>query len=71
MKREDYENFKWYKVTNETYWVEDYPDEFPGCQTIVCSENKLYTQMASYLGWGTMAKCGDWYFMIIKKKEEP
>ena len=28
MKRKDYENYKWYPVTDETYWVEEYCDEF-------------------------------------------
>lgn len=74
MKREDYENYKWYPVTDETYWVEDYPYEFPYCQTIVWNkpdtgENySIQTQSTAYLGWGTMAKSEDWYFMIIEKQ---
>ncbi len=67
MKRDQFENFIWYKVTDDTYWSEEFPDEFPGCQTIVCSEDRIYTQTTSYISWGTMAKCGDWLFMIIQK----
>ena len=29
MKRTDYKNFVWYPVTDETYWAEDDPKEFP------------------------------------------
>lgn len=35
MKRKDYKNYKWYPVTDETYWAEEYCDEFPNCKTIV------------------------------------
>lgn len=35
MKRKDYENYKWYPVTDKTYWVDNYCDEFPNCKTIV------------------------------------
>lgn len=75
MKREDYENYKWYPIVDEgEYWVEEFPYEFPYCQTIVwyhpdSGENYgVVTQSTSYLGWGTMAKQGGWYFMIIEKK---
>jgi len=72
MKREYYKNFVWYPVTDETYWVEDYPDEFPNCQTIVCQKNEYGTSnilvdTTTWMGWGTMAKRGDFYFMIIEK----
>ena len=56
------------------YWVEEFPYEFPYCQTIVwyhpeSGENYgVVTQSTSYLGWSTMAKQGGWYFMIIEKK---
>ena len=29
MKRENYENYKWYPLTNNECWVEDLPEEFP------------------------------------------
>ena len=73
MKRKDYENYKWYPVTEETYWVEEEPDEFPNCQTIVIWDMSDYkpqnilTQSMAYLGWGTMAKQEEWKFMIIEK----
>lgn len=73
MLRKDYENYKWYPVTDETYYVEDYPDEFPNCITVISSPNENYaksvlTRNTVYLGWGTMAKQeGDWFFMIIEK----
>lgn len=70
MRRKDYKNFTWYPVTDDTYWVEEYPDEFPNCQTIVYCTNPdicsaIYTQRDVYLGWGTMAKYGEWMFMIV------
>ena len=43
MKRKDYQNYIWYPVTDETYWAEDYPEEFPNCQTIVCQKNEYGT----------------------------
>lgn len=72
MKRQDYQNYIWYPVTDETYWVEEYPNEFPGCQTIIRDKNctfgglpHIMTQNKSYLGWGTMAKSDYFEFMII------
>ena len=35
MKRKDYENYKWYPLTDNEYWVEEMPYEFPNCVTIV------------------------------------
>lgn len=75
MKREDYKNYVWYDVTDETYWVEEaYPEEFPNCQTIVCCSEgddftQIYTRDTIFLGWGTMAKQIEygWKFMIIEK----
>ena len=29
MKRENYENNRWYPLTNNERWVEDLPEEFP------------------------------------------
>lgn len=72
MKRKDYKNFVWYPVTDETYWAEDYPKEFPGCQTIVRDKGctfrgipHIMTQNKSYLSWSTMAKSDNFEFMII------
>lgn len=67
MKREDYKNFVWYPVTDDTYWVEDEP-EFDNCFTIVkrVDEPMVYTRDNIFLGWGTMAKFGCWLFMIIE-----
>ena len=72
MKREDYKNNVWYNVVDEAYWVEEYPDEFPNCFSIVCETNcygeqYIYTQRHCYLGWGAMAKHGGFKFMIIEK----
>lgn len=68
MKREDYENFKWYPITDNEYWVEFNQEEFPNCNTIVCKSGYNIADMRStYLGWAIMAKDGDWYFMIIEK----
>jgi hypothetical protein len=73
MKRSDYENNKWYPLTENEYWVEDYPDEFPNCHTVVHNANQYYksgitTSQFCTLGWSTMAKSGGYFFMII---EEP
>ena len=54
------------------FWVEEYPDEFPNCNTIVTClyqrfGNEIKTYQSCSIGWGTMAKDGCWYFMIIEK----
>ena len=69
MKRLNYKNFIWYPITDEEYWVEEFPEEFPNCCTIVCEEDseRIYDIRTAFLGWGTMAKYG-WWFMIIDKK---
>ncbi len=74
MKRKDYKNYVWYDLTDDEYWVEEWPDEFPNCQTVVIdTRNKfdecyhVLSQSQAYMGWGTMAKYGDWKFMIIEK----
>lgn len=77
MKRSDYKNFQWYPVTDEEYWVEEFPEEFPDCITLVINNDtdlegnpKTYSYLMDtcYLGWGTMAKYGGWKFMIIPIK---
>lgn len=75
MKRQDYENYKWYPVTDDTYWVEEMPDEFPNCSTIVINPNGfipyyINTYHSCSLGWGTMAKSECYFFMIIEKPKE-
>lgn len=72
MKRKDYQLYKWYSVTDETYWVEEYPKEFPNCETIICCTRpdiceSILTRAHAYIGWGTMAKYGEWKFMIVEK----
>lgn len=69
MKRKDYQNNIWYPITDDTYWVEEYKEEFPKCHTIIYHPKyceNLATQGTAYLGWGTMAKQGDWFFMIVE-----
>lgn len=72
MKRKNYENYKWYPLTDNEYWVEEMPDEFPNCVTIVYNpqnrwSNEVKTHQSCSRGWGTMAKSGEYYFMIIEK----
>lgn len=72
MKRENYENYKWYPLTDNEYWVEEMPDEFPKCNTIVYCPNSRWpddirTYQSCSIGWGTMAKSEQYYFMIIEK----
>ena len=72
MLRKEYDLYKWYPLTDETYWAEEYPEEFPNCQTIVCCtrpeiDETIRTRKTSFLGWGTMAKYGEWMFMIVEK----
>lgn len=76
MKKENYKLNTWYPLTDDEYWVEEYPEEFPNCQTIVCnSENVdsvkhcIMTYHNCSIGWGTMAKEGTYFFMIIEKPE--
>ena len=72
MKRENYENYKWYPLTDNEYWVEEMADEFPNCNTIVyCPDSRWPDDIKTYqscsIGWGTMAKSEEYYFMIIEK----
>ena len=72
MKRKDYKNNVWYPLTDEEYWAEEYPTEFPNCQTIICCtrpeiDQIIRTKETAYIGWGTMAKYNEWKFMIIEK----
>ena len=72
MYREDYKNNVWYPLTDLEYWVEEMQDEFPNCITIVYNSksrfsNDIKTYQSCSIGWGTMAKSEDFYFMIIEK----
>ena len=72
MNRKEYRNYTWYPVVDEEYWVDEYSEEFPNCETIVCwkpcgEKSIIYTKDTCFLGWGTMAKSDDWWFMIIEK----
>lgn len=74
MKRKDYENYKWYPLTDEEYWVEEMPNEFPNCVTIVYNtqnrwDNDIKTYQNCSRGWGTMAKDGNFKFMIVEKPQ--
>ena len=76
MKKEDYKPFVWYDVTDENYWVEDYPEEFPNCHTIFFNkDNGFFFRETAYLSWGTMAKYNyryndGWKFMIVSEPNE-
>ena len=42
MKRENYENNRWYPLTNNECWVEDLPEEFPNCMTLIYNKNARF-----------------------------
>lgn len=74
MKRENYELYKWYPLTDDEYWVDlDYQDEFSNCQTLVydtteqMTYNTIMRMQDCQLGWSTMAKTGTYMFMIVEK----
>lgn len=72
MKRENYENYKWYPLTNNECWVEDLPEEFPNCLTLIYNINSRFGDYircysTSSLSWESMASYGTYYFMIIEK----
>lgn len=77
MKRKDYKNNVWYPLTDNEYWVDyGYADEFPNCQTIVCDTKQvpgvkhcIMTYQNCTIGWGSMAKTGTHFFMIIEKPQ--
>lgn len=75
MERKNYKNNVWYPLTDEEFWVEDYPEQFPRCHTIVCCLNEdicstPLTMNSVFMSWGTMAKSGEWMFMIIGPPNE-
>ena len=72
MKRENYENNRWYLLTNNECWVEDLPKEFPNCMTLIYNKNARFgdyvrSYNSSSLTWETMASYNSYYFMIIEK----
>ena len=74
MNREDYKLYTWYPLTDDEYWVDDgeLQETFPNCQTIVCDtvhgsmNNHIMTFNECHIGWGTMAKAGNWKYMRLK-----
>ena len=68
------ELYKWYPIVDEgEYWT-DYelllPEAWDGetekIITIVTNGTKFWTCKQCRIGWGTMAKSGDWKYMRIK-----
>ena len=78
MNKSDYKLNTWYPLTDNEYWVDnDYQNEFPNCQTIVCDtrdvtsvKHSIMTYHNCTVGWETMAKSGTWNFMIIEKPKK-
>lgn len=76
MKRIDYKNYIWYPLTDEEYWAEEFPEEFPGCYTLIAMPEidgnswSIYNRDTAFMGWGSMAKRGNFKFMIIEKPKE-
>lgn len=65
------ELYKWYPIVDEgEYWTNDditdvYKDLLK-IKTIVTDGRSIYTYMDCNIGWGTMAKNGNWKYMRIK-----
>lgn len=66
------ELYKWYPIVDEgEYWT-DYDianiisPSLNKIQTIVTNGARIYTYHECNLGWGTMAKGGNWRYMRIK-----
>lgn len=71
------ELYQWYPIVDEgDYWTEydllDYPDwekkygDQEKIATIITNGKAIYNRYDSKLGWGTMAKQGNWKYMRIK-----
>ena len=72
------ELYNWYPIVDEgEYWLEDeiHPKVDPESMkriykdnivTIITNGEFLLNHNTSFLGWGTMAKLGDWKYMRIK-----
>ena len=65
------ELYKWYPIVDEgEYWTDYDTDAHdvnrPKIATIVTDGLMIYTHEECRIGWGTMAKLGDWKYMRIK-----
>lgn len=65
------ELYKWYPIVDEgEYWTDYdtsiYRDNIEKISTIVTNGKDVWTYSECNLGWGTMAKQGDWKYMRIK-----
>lgn len=65
------ELYKWYPIVDEgEYWTDYdtavYRDDIEKISTIVSNGITLYTYEECSLGWGTMAKSGNWKYMRIR-----
>lgn len=65
------ELYKWYPIVDEgEYWTDYdtsvYRDGIEKISTIVTNGKDVWTYQECNLGWGTMAKQGDWKYMRIK-----
>lgn len=72
MERKFYRNYVWYNLTDDEYWAENFPNEFPNCQTIVCCVKPevisgIFTKESAPCKWEDMINHGEWKFMIIEK----
>ena len=59
MKRENYENNRWYLLTNNECWVEDLPEEFPNCMTLIYNKNARFGDIGFLKDVGTYAVSDD------------
>ena len=65
------ELYKWYPIVDEgEYWTEydtyAYDVNRPKIATIVTDGLMIYTYEECRIGWGQMAKHGNWRYMRIK-----
>lgn len=65
------ELYTWYPIVDEgEYWTEydiNSSDEYrPKIATIVTDGIRIYTREECTIGWGTMARSGNWKYMRIK-----
>ena len=60
----------WYPIVDEgEYWTDyDLNESYnvPKIKTVVTNGQVLWTHNTCPLGWGTMAKLGDWKYMRVK-----
>lgn len=67
------ELYKWYPIVDEgEYWtdydivIQEEHHITEKIKTVVTDGIVLWTYKQCYLGWGTMAKVGNWKYMRIK-----